>query len=137
MNHLHHELHFLPILVCALIVWLLGALWYSPVLFAKPWMELVNCTPEQMKAAMPKALLADVIGTFIQAFVLVHAVHYAGADSIGLGAAVGFLNWLGFIAVTTLAITIYEKKPFKLFFINNGFQLLSLLIMGAIVAVWV
>jgi uncharacterized protein DUF1761 len=133
----HFPINFVALAVATLAKIFLGALWYSPVLFAEPWMELVNCTPEQMKAAMPKALLADVIGTFIQAFVLVHAVHYAGANSIGMGAAVGFLNWLGFIAVTTLAITIYEKKPFKLFLINNGFQLLSLLIMGAIVAVWV
>jgi hypothetical protein len=133
----HIPINFLALAVATLAKMVLGALWYSPVLFGNSWMKLVNCTPEQMKAVMPKALITDVIGTFIQAFVLVHAVHYAGADSIGLGAAVGFLNWLGFIAVTTLAITIYEKKPFKLFFINNGFQLLSLLIMGAIVAVWI
>jgi hypothetical protein len=130
-------INFLALAVATLAKMVLGALWYSPLLFAKPWMKLVNCTPEQLKAGMPKALLTDVIGTFIQAFVLVHAVHYAGANSIGLGAAVGFLNWLGFIAVTTLAITIYEQKPFRLFLINNGFQLLSLLIMGAIVAVWI
>jgi len=130
-------INFLALGVATLAKMVLGAVWYSPVLFSKPWMRLVDCSPEQMKARMPGALLSDVIGTFIQAFVLVHAVHYAGANSIGLGAAVGFLNWLGFIAVTTFAVTLYEKKPFQLFLINNGFQLLSLLIMGAILAVWV
>ena len=39
--------------------------------------------------------------------------------------------------MTTFMATLYEKRPFKLFLINNGFQLLSLLLMGAIVAVWV
>ena len=71
------------------------------------------------------------------AFVLVHAVHYAGATSAAQSAAVGFFNWLGFIAVTMFMTTLYEKRPFKLLLINNGFQLLSLLVMGALVAVWV
>lgn len=47
---------------------------------------------------------------------------------------VGFWFWLGFIAVTTLSQVIYENRPMQLFVINNGFRLLSLVIMGAIVA---
>lgn len=70
------------------------------------------------------------------AFVLVHAVHYAGAVTLGTGAAVGFFNWLGFIGATTLAATFYEKKPLQLWAINNGYLLLILLTMGAILAVW-
>lgn len=49
---------------------------------------------------------------------------------------VGFCLWLGFIAVTTLSQVIYENRPMQLFVINNGFRLLSLVIMGAIVATW-
>jgi len=49
-----------------------------------------------------KALIPDVIGSALMAFVLVHAVHYAGANGWGQGAAVGFFNWLGFVAVATL-----------------------------------
>jgi hypothetical protein len=130
-------INFLALGVATVAKMILGGLWYSPILFHKTWMKLVNITAEQMNAIMPKALLTDLIGTFIQAFVLVHAIHYAGAKTAPLGAAVGFLNWLGFIAVTTFAVTIYERKPFKLFLINNGYQMLSLMIMGAILAVWV
>jgi uncharacterized protein DUF1761 len=67
----------------------------------------------------------------------VHAVHYAGAVGAGQGAAVGFFNWLGFVATGMLTVTLYEKRPAKLFWINSGFQMISLLIMGVIVAVWV
>jgi hypothetical protein len=130
-------INFWALLAVAIARMLVGAVWYSPVLFSKPWMKLVHCAPEEMKARMPKALAADLIGSFVMAFVLLHAVHYAGATSLGQGAAVGFFNWLGFIATTTLAVTLYEKRPWQLFFINNGFQLISLLLMGAILAVWV
>ena len=81
-------------------------------------------------------LLADRIGSVVVAFVLVHAVHYAGAPGWAQGAAVGFFNWLGFVATVTLGITLYERKPFALFVITNGWQLISLLAMGAMLAAW-
>ena len=84
---------------------------------------------------MVKALIPDVIGSFVMAFVLVHAVHYAGAHGIGQGAAVGFFNWLGFVAVATLGMVTFEKRPLKLYLINNGYLVIALLIMGAILAV--
>ena len=37
-----HSLNNLAILVSAIILWVLGAVWYSPPLFAKPWMELAG-----------------------------------------------------------------------------------------------
>ncbi|MBV8475081.1 MAG: DUF1761 domain-containing protein [Acidobacteria bacterium] len=133
----HFSINYVALLVAAITRFILGGIWYSPVLFGKPWQGLTRCSPEEMKARLPKIIPADLISSYIIAFVLVHAVHYAGATTAGLGAAVGFFNWLGFVAMTTLMATLYEKRPFKLFLITNGFQLLSLLLMGAIVAVWV
>src|SRR5579862_7473118 len=36
---------------------LTGMVWYSPLLFGKQWMKLVNCTPDETKARMPKRCL--------------------------------------------------------------------------------
>jgi len=90
-----------------------------------------------MTARLPKGIVVDAVGSFVMAFILVHAVHYAGAQGVGQGAAVGFFNWLGFIAVTGFSATIYEGQPMRLFAINTGFLLIALMIMGAILAVWV
>jgi len=133
----HFPINYLALVVAAIARFLFGWLWYSPLLFGKTWMSLTNCSPDEMKQRMPLLASLDLMSNFVMAFVLVHAVHYAGARNAGQGAAVGFFNWLGFIATVTLMLTLYEKRPLKLFWINNGFQLISLLIMGAIVAVWV
>jgi len=58
------------------------------------------------------------------------------ANSWAQGAAVGFFNWLGFVAVATLGSVTFEKRPLQLYLINNGYLLLALLIMGAVLAVW-
>lgn len=132
----HFPINYLALVVAAVARFLFGWLWYSPLLFGRSWMALTNCDPEEMKRRMPVLAAADLISNFVMAFVLVHAVHYAGANGAGQGAAVGFFNWLGFIATVMLMMILYEKRPAKLFWINSGFQLISLLIMGVIVAVW-
>ena len=116
---------------------LIGALWYSPVLFLRKWLKLSGVAEEELKANFARAVTVDVIGSLIMAFVLAHAVRYAGVTTAALGGAVGFLNWLGFVAVVTIGTVTYERKPFELFLLNNGYLLLSLVVMGAMLAVWV
>jgi hypothetical protein len=89
-----------------------------------------------MKAGMVRALAVECIGSLIMAFVLVHAVRYAGATTPLQGMAVGFLNWLGFVAVVTIGSVTYQRRPFGLFLLINGYLLISLVVMGAILAVW-
>jgi len=129
-------INFLALLVAAITKSGIGMIWFAPPVFGARWFKYVQCTEDDLKRGMPKALLVDVIGNFIMAFVLVHATHYAGATTAGLGAAVGFFNWLGFVAVATLFSVTFEKRPFALWAINNGFQLVGIVVMGIIVAVW-
>lgn len=129
-------IHFFAILIAAAAKMLIGALWYSPALFLNTWFRVSGVTEEQMKAGMARALAVEFVGSLIMAFVLVHAVRYAGATTAVQGMAVGLLNWLGFVAVVTIGSVTYERKPFDLFLLINGYLLISLVVMGAILAVW-
>lgn len=124
-----------PMIGAAILVRVvIGAIWYSRLVFGPAFMRLTGCTEEEMKRRLPMAVLSDIIGSFLMAFILYHAVYYAGARTMGAGVAVGLFNWLGFVAVTHFALVMYEKRPFKLFLINNGYQALTLAIMGALLA---
>jgi len=114
----------------------IDAFWYSPALFGPSWCKLADVSEAEMKAGLAKALIPDAIGSALISFVLVHAVHYAGAQNWAQGAAVGFFNWLGFVAVATLGSATFEKRPLQLYLINNAYLLLALLLMGAVLAVW-
>jgi Protein of unknown function (DUF1761) len=129
-------INFLAVVAAAAVRMAVGMLWYSPIAFGPTFLRLTGCTPEEMKARLPKGILTDAVGSLIMAFILVHAVHYAGATTLATGAAVGLLNWLGFVAVTHFALVIYEKRPPRLFLVNTGYQAIALLLMGAILAVW-
>jgi len=130
------QIHPLPFVVAVLVKVFVGALWYSPVLFLKPWQRLSGISNEQMKGGMAKGMTTWILGAVVMTFVLAHAVYYAGAKSIPLGAAVGFLNWLGFILVVQLDDWAAAKRPTQLLLINAGGNLVALIIMGAVLAAW-
>jgi hypothetical protein len=133
-----HHLLFNPwaILVCAVMQWVLGAIWYSPVLFAKPWKAIVYPNGIPQKNSMASGMFVSFIGSLILSFVLAHVVLWAGAPNFVHGALVGFICWAGFIVAPLSASHIYEGRHFNLFAINTGYWLVGIAISGGILAVW-
>ena len=124
------------VLVAAVIRLVVGAVWYSPVAFGPVWQKTVGISQDKMMAAMPRAIAVDAVGSLIMSFILLHAVTYAGANTLLLGATVGALNWLGFVAVVLIATNVYEQKPMRGAYIGAGFNLVAMALMGALLAVW-
>jgi hypothetical protein len=134
---MHIHFNFLAVLVSALILWMLGAAWYSPPLFAKPWMAALGITPVPgQKKGLLGGMIASFVGDLILAFVLAHIIVWSHANAIGRGIFVGVLVWFGFFVAPNFPQGIYEGRPFKLFAINNGYWLVGLIIVGGLLAVW-
>ena len=133
--------NFVAVIVAAVVSMAIGMAWYSPALFGKEWMKLSRISPQRIRSAkakgMEKTYVIGFIVNLIMAYVLAHTVYYSGARTAMDGAFVGFFVWLGFIATVMLGMVLWEGKPVKLYVINAGHYLVSLLVMGAILAVWV
>jgi hypothetical protein len=136
IQHLHHQINHWAVLVSALILWVLGAAWYSPALFAKPWMAALDIVPTGPKKGLALGMVSSLIGDLLVALVLVHFVLWSGAASYAEGAFIGFLSWLGFFAATQFPQGIYEGRPFRLFLINEGYWLVGLVVIGGLLAHW-
>ena len=132
------NINWLAILVAAILRLAVGSIWFSPIAFVKPWQALTGVTPESMQRGLVRAIVIDLILSLIMAFVLYHAVMYATsmAPNIWSGAAVGFLNWLGFVVATHLPLWAYENRSFKLISIGTGSNLVSIVLMGALFGLW-
>jgi len=135
MQHLHFN--YWAILVSALIQWFIGALWYSPVLFAKPWMAMIFIRKDSVKKnSMIFGMIASFIGSLVTSLMIAHVAIWSGASTYPEGMLIGFILWLGFIAAPLWASYIYEGRPFKLYAINTGYWLVCLLVSGGLLAVW-
>src|SRR6476620_2991462 len=65
--------NYLAILVAAIVAFLIGGLWYSPMLFAKQWMAAHAHTPEdvaKMKADAPRAYAISFVAFLVMASIL-------------------------------------------------------------------
>ena len=138
------NVNYLAIFVSAIASMILGYIWYGP-LFGKQWMALSGFSKDSLDAAkakgMGKSYALMFVGSLVMAFVLSHALifamDYLGSKGISAGLQTGFWNWLGFIAPVTLGSVLWDHKPWKLWVLNNAYNLLSLLVMGVILALWV
>lgn len=127
--------NWLAILVSALAAFALGGLWYSPVLFAKPWMKETGVDPEKQKT---RSVALAFGGTFVlqlMAAAVLSVIVRPMNDAV-YGAITGLGIGVFFVGTAMGTNYLYEGKSLKLFLINLGYAAALLTIMGAILAAW-
>ena len=139
------HVNYLAVLVTGVVIFVLGGLWYSPMLFAKPWTRMMGKSEEEMKTYMasPKAkkemplmyAMAFVTAVVI-AWVMAIVVNHFPPVTVIRGVEVGALCWLGFAAATSLATAMFSMQPKALWLINSGYNLVSFILAGVILGAW-
>lgn len=136
-------INFVAVFVATLVSMVVGFLWYGP-LFGKQWMVLMKFNEADRKkgkeAGMTKNYVLMMLGSFVMAYVLAHSIvfgsAYLGVSGPMAGASAAFWSWLGFMAPLTMSSVLWEGKPWKLWLLNNGYNLVSLVLMGMVIASW-
>ena len=142
-------INYLAVLVSAIIFFIIGGLWYSPVMFANPWIKGMGWSDEKIQAMKDhgpgsKPFIISGVGTLVMAFVTAHMVDFmkvvfadSGMSNLTIGLTAAFWLWLGYIATYSLNMVAYESKSWTFYFINTGYQFVGLMIMGGLNGVWV
>lgn len=131
-----HDVNLLAVFLSALLTMVTGAIWYAPGIFGSAWLKAMNKKKADLKGA-GKAMATGFVTSLILIYILAVLIGMSGADTFTLGALSGFWIWLGFIFTTHLEIKMYEQRPWPLFTIYAGMQLVNLLLVGGILAIWV
>jgi hypothetical protein len=130
------HVNYLAVFVAALASYLIATVWYA-VLFSGVWKKLTGISEMKPK---PVNIVLVFVGSLVMSFVLVHSIvfgnSYTNMSGVAGGLMGGFFSWLGFIAPVTLTNVLYEKRPWKLWLLDNSFWLVSLLVMGTILSTW-
>ena len=129
------HVNWLAVLVAGISAFVLGGVWYSPALFGTAWMKENRITTEDVR----KGNRAKIFGwSFILALIMsVNLAMFLNdpKTSFTWGMTAGFLA--GIWVFCGIAITsLFEQRSARYIFINGGYQLVALTLMGAIIGAW-
>jgi len=134
------EINFLAVLVAGLATFMLGGIWYM-ALFGKLWMKLNGYSEEKMKemqALIPPPLFFGgmIVCDLVIALVVAILAAALKVSTPAGGALLGFLIWLGPAAAIRMTSHLASDRHFGLYFIDISYQLVYLVMMGAILGGW-
>jgi len=127
------------VLVSAIAFWVLGALWYSPVLFGKRWQKEIGMNEEELK----KANMAVIFGTsFLIMLFMVWALNFVinshKAEDVSLFQGLHYGVFTGFFfGMLTMGINyLYQRRSIVLWIIDGLYMVLGMGIAGMILGAW-
>ncbi len=118
----------IAVVVATIAAFLLSGAWYAVV----PWPAEVGEATRADSPSLP-VLLAEVLRSAVVATVVAGLLVELDALSVGEGALLGVVLWVGFPAVLFAGSIIHERYPARLAALHLGDWLLKLTAIGAIV----
>jgi len=126
------DVNWLAVSAAALSAFLLGGLWYSPLLFGKSWQRLNGLSDEAL-AKRPATLVFG--GAFVLSVVasLVFAMFLGPEPGLRFATAAGFGAGLCWVAASYGIICLFEARSPLLWLINGGYLTLQFTLYGAVI----
>jgi hypothetical protein len=130
------KINYLAVLVAAASCFVLGGLWYSPLLFGKAWMRANNFTDSDVQA-FSKARMFGWSFVFSLVMALNLAMFLAGpGTNARWGMTAGALAGLGWVAMAIAIIGVFENRSWPYIAINGGYMTIAFTIMGLVIGAW-
>ena len=127
------------VLAGTLALWMLGALWYSPVMFGKTWQKEVEFKEEGIK----KSNVAVVFGlSFVAMLFMVWALNFVinshKPENVSLFVGLHYGAFMGFFfSMMTMGVNyLYQRRSVTLWLIDGFYMVIGLGIAGMILGGW-
>jgi hypothetical protein len=129
------NLNIWAILVSAVSAFVIGGLWYSPLLFGAAWKRANGFATNQPPAPTAKIFAISFVLTLVMAFNLAMFLNDP-KTTLAWGATAGFLAGFGWVAMGIGVVSLFERRPWTYVFIKGGYLTVVLVVMGAILGGW-
>ena len=137
-------IHPWAVLVAAIVAYLIGWAWYSPILWQKPWMAARGDTGENWntegKKEMPKIMFYGFVNTLLMSFVIAVFLALTGVETLMQSLQVALLLCFGFVVTVKFNDLLYTAHPPHwgrraqvLFLIDAGYQIVLFLVVSGII----
>lgn len=124
------------VLAAALVNFVIGGLWYSPLLFGKAWMKANGFSDADLQRGSPAVIFGV---SFVLCLLMAgNLAAFLGDPSVDLGFAVAasVAAGLGWAACGLAVVALFERRGAAYIFINGGYLTVSFVAMGLILGAW-
>jgi hypothetical protein len=131
-----NQINWLAVVAAALSTFVVGVLWYSPVLFGKVWLKANGFTEAQAQSFNKARAFG---GAFLLALVMSANLAMFLADpttTLLWGMTAGALAGVGWVAAGLAVVALFENRSWSYILVNGGYLIVSFVLMGAILGAW-
>ncbi|HEV7743905.1 MAG TPA: DUF1761 domain-containing protein [Pyrinomonadaceae bacterium] len=130
------HINYFAVLAAALSTFILGGLWYSPLLLGKAWMRANNFSHTDVQTFSKARMFGwSIVFSLVTALNLAMFLAAPGTNA-SWGATAGALAGLGWVAMSIAIIGLFENKSWNYIAINGGYVTVAFTIMGLIIGAW-
>ena len=126
-----YAVNYIAVLVAAVVAMVIGYIWYGP-LFGKIWMKGSGMKDMKGNGNMAMTYGIQYVASAVMAYVLAVVLSMNGVTDMMTALKMAFWIWLGFVATTQIGSVLFEKKSWSFYFVVAGYNLVNLLVMGAV-----
>lgn len=131
--------NYMWVVVAAIAQFILGGVWYSPLMFGKWWMqimEMTHATPEELKKM--QASMAPFYGVqfLLSLFTTISFANLLPYVTYLSPMHLAFWLWIGFIAPVQIGTVIWGKTK-KQYWAKQIFVMLSYQFVGIMLMAWI
>ena len=124
----------LAVFVAAIAMFGLGAVWYSPVLFVKPWAKAAGLEIDYANRGNFAAILG--LSFALTCIMAANLAFFTAPLDLGGTIAAAVAAGLGWATLSVWIISLFERRPLSYVFINGGYLTLGFVLMGVILGLW-
>jgi hypothetical protein len=128
--------NWLAVIVAAIAMFGLGAVWYSPVLFVKQWAKAAGISRD---GSPGPNFIYVMAGAFVLTLIMAaNLAFFLAGPGTTLGFAIGasIAAGLGWATLSLWIISLFEQRPFAYVLINGGYLTVGFALMGLILGLW-
>jgi hypothetical protein len=133
-------INYLAVFIAALVSFIIGWLWYSPMVFGKLWVKEAKIDPAAMEAGkkqMPVSAGIGFLSQLVASYVIAHLLALLLIIDIAEALQFAFWGWLGLSAVPMLGMVLWERKSVTYYAITAGYWLVGFCVIAAILTWWI
>ena len=128
------DINLWAVIVAALTSFLLGGVWYSPVLFLRPWNKAMRRSEEEQQAHPARVFGLSFLFAVVSAYLFAWLI--GPQPDLRTALTMGLIVGLGFVALSFGINYQFADRPFRAWFIDGGYHTLQFVLYGLVLGLW-